>query len=129
MASQTPEVVQEKRLTADNVDKIEEAQYSEFSAALTGKMLNEDARLATQAEHDLGLWKGINTYRKAVFWSVVISFRIVMEGYDTTLISSFFAYPAFKQKYGTFHLFASRAPGHPSCGQHYWSPLQWIFHP
>jgi SP family general alpha glucoside:H+ symporter-like MFS transporter len=28
---------------------------------------------------------------------------IIMEGYDSTLIGSFFAYPSFRQKYGEYH--------------------------
>lgn len=89
----------------DNTDNIEKQQPTEHEemAGMSGKMLNEDARLATQTEHSLGLWQGVKTYRKAVFWSVIVSSSIIMEGYDTTLIGSFFGYPAFQKKYGTFH--------------------------
>lgn len=83
-----------------NVEKIEEGQHP---TTMSGKLFNEDARLATEAEHSMGLWKGLKTYRKAVLWSVLVSSSIIMEGYDTTLISSFFAYPEFKKKYGTLH--------------------------
>lgn len=81
----------------DNVEK-----QSEFAAGMTSKMLNEDARLATQTEHTTSVWQGIKTYRKAVFWSIIVSSSVIMEGYDTTLIGSFFAYPAFREKYGTY---------------------------
>jgi SP family general alpha glucoside:H+ symporter-like MFS transporter len=86
----------------DNVEK-QPAEHTEFAGGMAGKMLNEDARLATQAEHNLSLWQGVKTYRKAVFWSVVVSASIIMEGYDTTLIGSFYGYPAFREKYGEFH--------------------------
>jgi hypothetical protein len=77
----------------DNVDNIEKQQPTEHDevARMSGKMLNEDARLATQAEHNLGLWQAIKTYRKAVFWSVTVSSSIIMEGYDTTLVCANFA--------------------------------------
>ena len=87
----------------DTIDNMEKQAPSHHHAEFSGKMLNEDARLATQAEHDLTLWQGIKTYRKAVFWSVIVSSSIIMEGYDTTLIGSFFGYPAFRKKYGTDH--------------------------
>lgn len=89
--------------TDDGIDNVEKQQPSAEHNEFSGKMLNEDARLATQHEHQMSLWQGIRTYRKAVFWSVIVSSSIIMEGYDTTLIGSFFGYPAFRQKYGTFH--------------------------
>lgn len=87
----------------DKIDNVEKQQPTHEHTEFTGKMLNEDARLATQAEHEMNWWQGIKTYRKAVFWSVIVSASIIMEGYDTTLIGSFFGYPAFQKKYGTFH--------------------------
>ncbi|RDW89778.1 putative alpha-glucoside transport protein-2 [Coleophoma cylindrospora] len=70
---------------------------------LHDKTLIQEARLATEAEHNMTFMQAIKTYRKAVFWSVLVSMSIVMEGYDTTLIGSFFAYPSFRQKYGVYH--------------------------
>ncbi len=40
-------------------------------------------------------------YPKAIAWSVLLSMTIVMEGYDTTLINSFYAFPVFRRSYGT----------------------------
>ena len=87
----------------DNVEKHHESEHAEFAGGMSGKMLNEDARLATEAEHKLTIWQGIKTYRKAIFWSMLVSSSIIMEGYDTTLFGSFFGYPAFRKKYGEFH--------------------------
>jgi len=44
----------------------------------------------------------VSTNLQAIFWSCIISMSIVMEGYDTTLLGSFFGYPSFRQKYGTY---------------------------
>lgn len=105
MASNPPEVVDqlsaEPHIEAEKpqAQHTEQAQQSE-NGDYNGKVTAEDARLATEAEHSLSLWQGIKTYRKAVLWSVLVSTTIIMEGYDTTLIGSFFAYPAFKKKYG-----------------------------
>jgi SP family general alpha glucoside:H+ symporter-like MFS transporter len=87
----------------DKIDNVEKQQPTHEHTEFTGKMLNEDARLATQTEHEMNWWQGIKTYRKAVFWSVIVSASIIMEGYDTTLIGSFYGYPAFQKKYGTFY--------------------------
>jgi SP family general alpha glucoside:H+ symporter-like MFS transporter len=78
-----------------------EAQHAPLDE-LSGKLLDEGARAGAEAEHSMTLWAAMKTHRKAVFWSVIVSASIIMEGYDTTLIGSFFAYPAFKQKYGTY---------------------------
>ena len=40
-----------------------------------------NARNATEKEHKMTLWQGIKLYPKAVFWSVLISTCIAMEGY------------------------------------------------
>ena len=66
-----------------------------------GKLLDQNAKEATATEHSQGVWRSLVTYRKAVFWSVIVSTSVIMEGYDTTLLGSFFGYPAFQQKYGT----------------------------
>lgn len=34
------------------------------------KFLNEEAAQATAAEHSLGLWQAIKTYKRAAIWSV-----------------------------------------------------------
>ena len=39
-----------------------------------------NARQATEKEHKMTLWQGIKLYPKAVFWSVLISTCIAMEG-------------------------------------------------
>lgn len=90
-----PNTLAEEKGTNEELEK----QPEQFA----GKMLNEDAKLATEAEHQLGLWDGLKTYRKAAFWSILVSSSIIMEGYDVTLISSFYAYPSFQRKYGDFH--------------------------
>lgn len=60
------------------------------------------ARQAAEAEHNLSLLQAIRKYPKAVLWSVLLSTSIIMEGYDIVLISSFFAQPSFRKRYGDF---------------------------
>ncbi|KAL1953571.1 hypothetical protein VTO42DRAFT_2598 [Malbranchea cinnamomea] len=58
------------------------------------------AAQATAKEHRMSLWDGIRLYPKAIGWSLLISTAIIMEGYDITLIGSFYAHPTFNRKYG-----------------------------
>ncbi|KAK3936213.1 general substrate transporter [Diplogelasinospora grovesii] len=85
-------------------DQIETGGSYDFTALSTvglhDKVLNSEARQATATEHSLTLWQALKTYRKAAFWSVLISTSVVMEGYDVTLLGSFMGYPAFRTKYG-----------------------------
>ncbi|KAK6541812.1 hypothetical protein TWF694_007593 [Orbilia ellipsospora] len=67
---------------------------------LNNKALNEGAKQATYAEHNLTFMQAIKTYKRAAIWSILISTTVIMEGYDVTLLGSFFGYPAFQKKYG-----------------------------
>ena len=69
---------------------------AEFSA------LNNEARAAADAEKRMSIREAFKLYPKAVGWSILLSTAIVMEGYDTLLLSNFFALPQFSEKYGTF---------------------------
>jgi SP family general alpha glucoside:H+ symporter-like MFS transporter len=67
------------------------------------KSMNEviqNAKFATDKEHQMSLWQGIKLYPKAVGWSVLISTCICMEGYDVCLLSNFYGFPQFNMKYG-----------------------------
>ncbi|KAJ4021776.1 hypothetical protein NW752_004784 [Fusarium irregulare] len=60
----------------------------------------EHARAAAHKERNMTLRQGIKLYPKAIFWSVLISTCIVMEGYDISLVNNFYAFPQFNKKYG-----------------------------
>ena len=62
-----------------------------------------DVKRATEIEHEMGAWTAIKTYRKAVFWSIVVSMACVMEGFDSTNLGGFYGMPAFQKKYGTYY--------------------------
>lgn len=53
----------------------------------------EHARAAAHKERNMTLRQGIKLYPKAIFWSVLISTCIVMEGYDISLVNNFCMYP------------------------------------
>ncbi|KAH8811377.1 general substrate transporter [Xylogone sp. PMI_703] len=81
------------------------AVHDEFNAIsidekLTGKVLNEYAREAAIVEHEQTVWEACVAYKRAIFWSLACSVCVVMEGYDTSLLGNFYAYPEFAKKYG-----------------------------
>ncbi|KAK5046820.1 hypothetical protein LTR84_007174 [Exophiala bonariae] len=58
------------------------------------------ALTATQLEHKMTFRNALKVYPKAIFWAGLISLAIIMEGYDTALITSFYAFNEFQQQYG-----------------------------
>lgn len=80
-----------------------EAQHQDPSAPYTHgnfPSLNNDANLASQKEHRMTLLQALRLYPKAITWSALLSLAIVMEGYDTALINSFYAFGPFQKRYG-----------------------------
>ncbi|KAM6528852.1 hypothetical protein FALCPG4_009807 [Fusarium falciforme] len=69
---------------------------------LHDKALNTEAHQATAQEHSFGVFQALKTYKRAAFWSILISTTVIMEGYDVTLLGSFYAYPTFRKKYGAW---------------------------
>ncbi|KAJ4218936.1 hypothetical protein NW759_008089 [Fusarium solani] len=69
---------------------------------LHDKTLNTEAHQATAQEHSFGVFQALKTYKRAAFWSILISTTVIMEGYDVTLLSSFYGYPSFRKKYGAW---------------------------
>lgn len=63
----------------------------------------DEARAAAVAEHNIPLWQALKENKKAILWSVTVSASIIMEGYDTALMPSFYGYPEFAKKYGHWY--------------------------
>ncbi|KAK4032133.1 sugar transporter-like protein [Parachaetomium inaequale] len=59
-----------------------------------------EAAAATDAEHNMGLWKSLKLYKHACLWSIFLSTCIVMEGFDNAFLASLFAYPPFQRNFG-----------------------------
>ncbi|KAM0276012.1 hypothetical protein ACHAQH_007182 [Verticillium albo-atrum] len=62
--------------------------------------IENEAKNAIKTEHELGLRRSVRLYPKAIAWSIFLSTCVVMEGFDITLITGLFAYPAFQRKFG-----------------------------
>ncbi|KAL2849841.1 general substrate transporter [Aspergillus pseudoustus] len=74
------------------------AQMSERIPNFTETM--ERAHRASEFEHNLTNLEAVKLYPKAIASSFLISLSIIMEGYDTSLLGSFYAYPTFAKKFG-----------------------------
>ena len=84
-----------------NVTQSNDDLFHGLSAAIPGlRRLSVEARAATKAEHAMTFARGCRLYPNAIAWSLLLSMTIVMEGYDLTLINSFFAFPVFRRAYG-----------------------------
>jgi SP family general alpha glucoside:H+ symporter-like MFS transporter len=59
------------------------------------------AKLATETEHSLSTIEAIKAYPMAIFWATIFATSLVMVGYDSGILYSFYALPTFVQKYGT----------------------------
>ncbi|CAK7213756.1 hypothetical protein SBRCBS47491_001913 [Sporothrix bragantina] len=86
-------------LDLDNDDGLSERQGLVSAAAAVG---DAPAHAAALVEPDLDVRTALRVYHKAVFWCLVTSACVIMEGYDMILIGNFFAFPPFAEKYGQF---------------------------
>lgn len=62
--------------------------------------LTQDAKTAADLEKSMSFREGFRLYPKAIMFSFCISLAVVMEGYDTWLIGTFYSIPVFNKKYG-----------------------------
>jgi MFS transporter, SP family, general alpha glucoside:H+ symporter len=62
--------------------------------------LSADAKNAAESERKMGFREGVKLYPLAIFFSFGLSLAVVMEGYDTWLLGSFYGMPAFARKFG-----------------------------
>ncbi|RVD86103.1 uncharacterized protein DFL_004397 [Arthrobotrys flagrans] len=62
--------------------------------------ISQEAQDATIEEKSMGVWKCIKTHPQAVFFSMVLSTCLIMEGYDTALTGNFFGLPQFRKRFG-----------------------------
>ncbi|KNG90481.1 putative maltose permease [Aspergillus nomiae NRRL 13137] len=85
-----------------SADHIENSTHdNDITNDLTSaKKLFNDAREATEAEHNLTLTQALKLYPQAVGWSVLVSAACIMEGYDMAVIGQLFAQESFQKAFG-----------------------------
>lgn len=59
-----------------------------------------DASKADEAEHNMSILEAFRQNKKAVLWSMALSFALVMEGYDLVVLKSFYGHPNFLRRFG-----------------------------
>ncbi|GAA5912254.1 uncharacterized protein JCM6883_003296 [Sporobolomyces salmoneus] len=60
----------------------------------------QDAAAASKREVEMGFLEALKLYPRASFFSILFSTAIIMEGFDLTLIGSFYGLPAFQKRFG-----------------------------
>ncbi|CAK7214463.1 hypothetical protein SBRCBS47491_002151 [Sporothrix bragantina] len=76
------------------------APVSPIGGKTTMEDISHDAETATAVEKSMGIWEAIRKYPKAVFFSFTLSLCVIMEGYDTALLGSFYGLPQFNKRFG-----------------------------
>jgi MFS transporter, SP family, general alpha glucoside:H+ symporter len=59
------------------------------------RSLSVAAQDVASQEKDMTIWQAVQANPMAIFWSLVISTCVIMEGYDTNLLGNFYAYREF----------------------------------
>ncbi|KAK0384728.1 hypothetical protein NLU13_7206 [Sarocladium strictum] len=54
----------------------------------------------TAEEHSLGFRDAVRQWPWSVFWALFFGIAVIMAGFDAQIITSFYALPAFQQKFG-----------------------------
>lgn len=86
---------------AEGVATLNDDVLKRLSVAIPNlQEVTDQAREATNLEHSMTFWETVKLYRKAIGYSALMSLAIVMEGYDTALLGSFFGLPQFNEKFG-----------------------------
>ena len=60
----------------------------------------EEAREATDREHNLAFFEAVKLYPTAVGWSIFFSLGIIMTAFDPQLLGNLYATPAFQRDFG-----------------------------
>lgn len=90
MASRDPD--QKKTLTIQDSNVSHNVERG-LDEKLQGAVLNEYAQTGVATQHSMGLKDALKDHPWAMFWCLMVSMCVVMEGYDTILVSNFYAYP------------------------------------
>ncbi|CAN6642482.1 general alpha-glucoside permease [Trichomonascus vanleenenianus] len=78
----------------------QEVAANDFEGETKLVTTEHDARVETDVEKNMTLLEGLRTYPKAVLWSIAVAMTVIMDGYDNTLLGSFFGFPEFQKRYG-----------------------------
>ncbi|KAK6008869.1 hypothetical protein QM012_000772 [Aureobasidium pullulans] len=78
------------------------------SASISGTNMNTSefraliaqAQASADLDSKLTVMQALNKHKKAVFWAMILSTSLIMEGYDLVIINSFYGQPQFQKRFG-----------------------------
>ncbi|KAL3460393.1 general substrate transporter [Aspergillus heterothallicus] len=85
---------------ASGMEPAQDTLADDITAVKRDAVTLANAKRATENEHNMSALNCVKLYPKAIAWSIVISTCIVMEAYDVSLLSNFYAFAQFNEKYG-----------------------------
>jgi MFS transporter, SP family, general alpha glucoside:H+ symporter len=60
------------------------------------------AQAGDEADRQLTIRQALLKYKKAVFWAMILSVSLIMEGYDLVIITSFYGQTQFSNRFGVY---------------------------
>lgn len=93
-------LVVEENITRKDTEGSLQVEMDDYLAKFLD--MSNEAKENDAKEKTMPLGEGLKTFPKAAFWSIVLSTALIMEGYDTNLLNSFYAFPSFAEKYGKY---------------------------
>ena len=99
----TPSIVSldDKTTNASHISNAAQENVDDYIAKFLD--MSNTAKAEDERDKTMPLKECIKTFPKACFWSVVLSSALIMEGYDTNLLASFYAYQGFAKKFGRYY--------------------------
>lgn len=91
---------QSDKLSKGNSNESMDAEMQDYLAKFLD--ISNNAKENDHQEKTMTLKEGLKTFPRAAMWSIVLSSAIIMEGYDTNLLNSFYGFPDFVNKFGTY---------------------------
>ncbi|VUC37244.1 unnamed protein product [Clonostachys rosea] len=64
--------------------------------------LIDDAKASNEADALLTVRQALKKYRVAMFWAMIMSVALIMEGFDGNMMSSFYGQSQFRERFGTY---------------------------
>lgn len=103
-SNHSPSVASDTMGTPENDSSIQEPvpldKLESNKVDIDIKSYENAANEATNLEHNLSVKEAFQMYPMAATWSVLFCLCIIMDGYDSDLITNLYGLPSFKRKYG-----------------------------
>jgi SP family general alpha glucoside:H+ symporter-like MFS transporter len=84
-----------------NMDETFEKQAVAVEMTAASQQLLDNAEAAMAWEHALTPRRAAKLYSRAILYGAIVSLMLIMEGFDTKIMGSLYAVPAFEKAYGS----------------------------